>query len=285
MNKLVTLCSFEYYTNILREIYNYDNDSFMNKVDDLYKTFDKSLENCTNFFDPWCYIANNIELKHEFWDYNNDTLNIFDTCLNYILNNRYNYAFNLSITEAKYKLKYMCSIAIVGNAPISLSQQNEINEYDIVIRNNNCNSFRNGDKLDILFYRAVRLKAATDFPFNIVKQCHGAKLYHINGKLCDETHFYNNLCKKLYHYESTSNDIEMYEKLKEKHIPSCGFICIKKMQKLFEDVIIDIYGFNFQVLDRSYHNLKFEKDTILQDKKLIYHETNTNIKSIHHKAT
>ena len=184
MNKLLTLCSFEYYTKILHDVYNYDNISFEKKVDEVYETFEnKSLENCTVLFDPWCYLANNIELKHQFWDYKNDTVNIFDTCLNYILNHHQcTYSLNMSIAEAKFKLKYVCSIAIVGNAPISSSQQDEINEYDIIIRTNNCNSFRDGDRLDILFYRGVRLKAATDFPFNIVKQCPGAKLCHINGK-------------------------------------------------------------------------------------------------------
>lgn len=280
MNKLVQLCSFKDKLKILHDSYNYDNPNFLESIN----KFDYVLEDCDIFFDPWCYIANNIELKHQFWDYNNDTLNIFDTCLNYIMNQTYEYSFNICIAEAKFKLKHLCSIAIVGNAPINSLQQDEINEYDIVIRNNNCNSFRNGDKLDILFYRSVRLRAATDFPFNIVKQCHGMKLFHVSGKSCDETHFYNNVSHKLYHYECIDNDIH-YEKLKDKHIPSCGFLCVKKMQKLFENAIIDIYGFGFQVLDRSYHNLNFEKNTILQDKKLIYHAPDTNQKNVHHKAT
>ena len=54
---------------------------------------------------------------------------------------------------------------------------------------------------------------------------------------------------------------------------------------MFKGAVIDIYGFGFKVIDNSYHNMKFEKETILTDKKCIYHAPDTNIKSVHHKVT
>lgn len=284
MKLIEKLCSFNIHCKYINKNYNFtDIDKY---IHDNFNNFSLDIQKCDGLFNPWCYIAGlHIDIIHSFWNYYDDTLLENEVCLNFIMNGfiqkHKRNILNLCLAEAKFKLKKRCFIAIVGNAPITSDQQDEINEYDIVIRTNNCNSYRNGDKLDILFYRGVRLKAATDFPFDILKQSIGAKIFHINGKDCDSDHIFKYLSKKLYFYESTTNEDIVYEKKTIKHIPSCGFLCIKQMQKLFNNSIIDLYGFGFRVLDPSYHNLIFEKETILHDPHLVHHKPDKSNK-IHH---
>ena len=47
----------------------------------------------------------------------------------------------------------MVKICIVGNGQLTEEQQNSINKYDVVVRMNVAQSFRLGDKCDIIAIR------------------------------------------------------------------------------------------------------------------------------------
>lgn len=236
-------------------------------------------------FNPWCYIANNPDTKHPFWNYNENTLDEEYTTLIYILHKcqLFTNSLNISICDAKFNLIETPSIAIVGNSPISSHHQDEINKYDIVIRINNCNSWRKNDKIHGLVYRGVSLRHANDFPHEIVKTQEYLKLFHINGKEYDKN-IYNKKTHKDYYYYQSINDASIsYEKTKEKHRPSCGYFAIRFIQNLYKVKNYHIYGFTFNVMDPSYHNLPYEKKSILDDKSIIYHKPDTGIRQVHHK--
>lgn len=286
MNKNV-LCCFNEHCKYIQLNYDYtvNIETFIdNYITQNSKKF--NIENCDEYFDIWCYIAGYEDLKYEFWNYDINTLDENKVIINYIMhgfNNGFKRnLYNICRSEAILKLKNNISIAIVGNAQISEEEQDEINTYDIVVRTNNCNSYRENDKIDILFYRGVRLRAATDFPFHILKENLGIKTYHINGQECDEKHYYNNLNKKCYYYKSVTNILPNYQKSNNKQIPSCGFLCIKKIMEYFQNEKYDVYGFTFQVMDKSFHNLNYEKTEILNNNKIVYHQPKIVSKKIHH---
>lgn len=283
VNTLMKICSSDTACATVTKDESYNLMSYEQKMNRLKNCI--TVHSITEAFDPWCYIAGYLDFKHQFWDYEKDTLNEEFACYVYI-----EHGFkvglkrnlrNIPTADAKYLLKPKCKIAIVGNAPISEKQQNAINDYDIVVRTNNCESYREGDRVDIIYYRGVRLKSAKEFPFGIVNSGYLKKVVHIDGSKADEDYFHKNTGMWQF-YEGAKYDDIHYEKGKDKHRPSCGYFTIRDVQKKFKESEIYLYGFTFNVIDPRFHNLRYEREQVLRDHSLHYVKPDTKSKKVHH---
>ena len=283
MKLLVDICSSDMACKIISQDGEYNVMTYEQKINYLKNRI--TIHSFNEAFDPWCYIAGYIDFKNQFWDFEKDTLNEEFACYVYI-----EHGFKVGLkrnmndicrADAKYLLKPKCNIAIIGNAPISEVQQDEINTYDIIVRTNNCDSFRQGDRVDLIYYRGVRLKSAKDFPFHIVNSGVLNKVLHIDGSKSDEDYFHKKTDKWHFYQTVKSTSID-YQKNKDKHRPSCGYFTIRHVQSVFKESAIYLYGFTFNVIDPRFHNLKYEREQILRDKSLHYIKPDTKSKKVHH---
>ena len=175
----------------------------------------------------------------------------------------------------------MVKICIVGNGQLTEEQQNSINKYDVVVRMNVAQSFRLGDKCDII---AIRMDHIAKIEKDKEKQKHFKKVYNnaqkvifLNGSESHREEFLKNYGNKeclLY--------ISYIKKYKPIH-PSTGLGCIEYCLETYnkEDEKIDIYGFSF--IGFQCHDWKKEKqilDTFIKQKKLnkFFHTKNNNHK-------
>lgn len=177
-------------------------------------------------------------------------------------------------------------LAVIGNAPLTLEQQNEINSYDIVCRCNNAYAWRKNDKIDHLFYRPVSIKPLKSFPYYIFES-NKCNIFHIdkNEKNFVEPKLNGNEYISLNTRSSIEYNRDISESTKKEKIPSCGYVAYAYTKKLYPDSEIHMYGFDFRVR-RSYdHNMKYEKTVISNDKNVVFHnvtrEKNLPLHHIH----
>lgn len=287
MDLLLKICSSDTACSLITNDEYYNSMSYEQKLKYLKNSV--KVHVVSEAFNPWCYIAGYLDFKHQFWNYDRDTLNEDFACLVYIEHGfkvglKRNLG-NLCTADAKYKLKPKCKIAVVGNAPISEKQQDQINDHDIVIRTNNCESYRPGDRVDIVYYRGVRIKNAKEFPFSIVKSSNYTKVMHLDGMKMDEVYF-RKQAGDWHYYESIKSDTIEYQKNKDKHRASCGYFTIRDTQKRYPESEVYLYGFTFNVIDPRFHNLKYEREKILNEVEisdtLHYVKPDTKSKKVHH---
>lgn len=287
MDTLINICSSDTACSIITREEQYNTMSYEQKLEYLKNAV--KVHSMNEPFDPWCYIAGYPEFKHQFWDYHKDTLNKVFACFVYLEHGskvglKRNLK-NMCTADAKLSIKPHCSIAIVGNAPISEKQQDEINKHDMIVRTNNCESYRQGDRVDLVYYRGVRLKNAKEFPFWIIKSTPYTKVIHLEGMKMDQDYFHKNTGDWHYYESIKSNTIE-YQKTKDKHRPSCGYFCIRDIQRRYPHSNIHLYGFTFNVIDPRFHNLKHEKEQIMKEVEesdtLHYIKPDTGSKKVHH---
>lgn len=177
-------------------------------------------------------------------------------------------------------------VAVVGNAPLTCEQQLEINQYDVVSRCNNAYSWRSGDKIDILFYRAVPIKNLKSFPYYIFEN-NACDLYHIdkNEKDFVEPKLYGNKYTSLNTRNKILYDRVISETTKKEKIPSCGYVAYAYTKSLYPDATINVYGFDFRVRRNYDHNMDYEKSVIMNDNKVVFNQVtkckNTPLHHVH----
>lgn len=175
-------------------------------------------------------------------------------------------------------------IAIVGNAPLTLEEQNEINTYDVVSRCNNAYAWRPGDKITHLFYRPVSIKPLKSFPYYVFES-NICNVFHIdkNEKSAIEPKLFGNKYISLNTREYIKYDRVVSTITNKEKIPSCGYAAYAHTKNLYPNEKIHVYGFDFRVKRNVVHNMDYEKSIIKSDKNVTFHEVvKVKMMKLHH---
>lgn len=222
-------------------------------------------------FDPYIYVSSCQNLKNQFWCQKTLTINEESVAYHFILNddiysNHYSHVLNRELA-IKFLMNRL-SIVLVGGAPLTEVQQNEINMHDIVFRVNHAPSFRQGDKFDYLFYRNNCLK---NYKNDVIKACKNCKVlcHYDKTKKVSET-------QKYLHVNGKSLNIH------HPQVPSAGYVTFHLIKHLYPNNNIHLYGFSF--LGHKKNEMNYEMQHLVKDKKVIIHECK-DLKNVHHGNT
>ena len=165
--------------------------------------------------------------------------------------------------ECVFNITHYMSIAIVGNGPLTDEQRNEINEYEIIIRQNYCNNFKKGDKTSHLLLRYSGRKRKFKGEKYIE---HANEILLYSGQ--NEEHI-NSL--KIQYPNKTFKIVQWKDCVKPRLKWSTGYIAFE----YFKDYKnVHMYGYNWHHENHSIHPIRHE-EKIIKQSDIIIHDTAT----------